>query len=94
MSAVDITDARCEFCGSKVTAEVTFTEILGGRTILCGDIGTYWHCDNHGAVGAIIDGKYYPSPSSLFKSIRFVDWNVVIRRGEHARRPAYKKSPR
>ena len=69
---IDVTDLRCVICGEKVqvTANISqyaeFSKKGKKEAIWDGDIYTYFSCPKHGAVGAILNGKYYEKPSDLF----------------------------
>ena len=64
---VDITNAKCEYCGKKVEACV----VIGGTLtpdkeyLDKGWLFTYWSCKHHGAVGAIVNGELITKPSVL-----------------------------
>jgi len=64
---IDISDAKCELCKKKVEPEVIITGkfTLSKRYINNGNFNSYWHCDNCGAVPAIINGKLSENPLDL-----------------------------
>ena len=80
---IEVTNAVCVYCKefdneeNKVTPEIAFDgEMTAGREwIDDGDFHTYWSCENHGAVPAILNGEIVPKPSDLLskKIIRIDD---------------------
>jgi len=83
MEAKDITNAACAECGRPVRAKAS---IAGLWTLEEGNIKryiynhiyTYWDCEAHGAVWAIVGGKLVKKPSDLFDSLKFEDWDAKI----------------
>ena len=80
---IEVTNAICVYCKefdneeNKVTPEIAFDgEMTVGREwIDDGNFHTYWDCENHGAVPAILNGEIVPKPSDLLskKIIRIDD---------------------
>jgi len=67
---VDISNARCVYCGRRVEARAAFVEeYRDGKDKLYNRIYTYWSCPDHGTVPAYVDGRYVEKPSELFKKI-------------------------
>jgi len=64
---IDITDAKCEFCKNKVRPEIMITRMYTSskRYMDNGNFVTYWHCDNCGAVPAIVNGEVINDPLDL-----------------------------
>jgi len=64
---IDISDAKCEICKKKVEPEVIITGkfTLSKRYIDNGNFNSYWHCDNCGAVPAIINEELSENPLDL-----------------------------
>jgi len=71
MTEFDITDAVCEHCGKPVVPCAGFgmswsnlnrKEVRMMENYIYG----YWHCESHGAVGAIIKGRTYHKPQDCF----------------------------
>jgi len=64
---IDITDAKCEFCKNKVRPEIMITRMYTSskRYMDNGNFVTYWHCDNCGAVPAIVNGEVIDDPLDL-----------------------------
>ena len=80
LKEVDVTNAKCEHCGRKVEAcaEIGGTETLD-KEFIDSSIFTYWSCEYHGAVGAILNGKHIPKPSWLFnKKFVEIDGEIYI----------------
>ena len=80
---IEVTNAICEYCKkfdneeNKVTPEIAFDgEMTVNREwIDDGNFHTYWSCENHGGVPAILNGEIVPKPSDLLskKIIRIDD---------------------
>ena len=64
---IDITDAKCEFCKNEVRPEIMITRMYTSskKYMDNGNFVTYWHCDNCGAVPAIVNGEIIDNPLDL-----------------------------
>jgi len=64
---IDITDAKCEFCKNEVRPEIMITRMYTSskKYMDNGNFVTYWHCDNCGAVSAIVNGEVIDDPLDL-----------------------------
>lgn len=87
MKAEDITNAVCAECGRPVRAKASISGLYvleegNIKRYIFSRVYTYWDCEAHGAVWAIVDGELVKKPSELFDSLEFEDWGVKIYREE------------
>ena len=83
MAKKEVTNAVCVECGRPVEARANIGGMISQengikRRFLFNHIYTYWHCEDHGAVWAYIDGELVTRPSHLFDSFDFDDWGVEV----------------
>lgn len=83
----DVSKAVCAECGKPVTPEANIGGMVcmdadGKRRFIFNHVYTYWHCRDHGAVWAYIDGELVTKPSHLFDVFEFDDWDAKVYRKE------------
>jgi len=81
---VDISNAKCIYCDKEVLPDANIGSIIicenGKRKVWVeNEICTYWSCDTHGAVSAILHKEEIQMPSELVcKDFVRIDGNIFV----------------